>query len=170
MTNMPISKRDKLDPPVKILDTESDRTRKIINYNRMNKNKSYSLVINSQDLNNETNNYISNTKDRCSNIHQNNNFNNLVEQQNQNSKKSPNTNRNLKNIYFKKEFISRNNNELSEENNKNTIPTSSTQRKNIFTIQEEMKKNADKNTKKIYSYINSQNANKFTIKRTNNSI
>ena len=34
-------------------------------------------------------------KDRYSNIHQNNNFNNLVEQQNQNSKKSPNTNRNL---------------------------------------------------------------------------
>ena len=60
---------------------------------------------------------------------------------------------------MKKEFISRNNNEISEENNKNTIPTSSTQRKNIFTIQEEMKKNEDKNTKKIYSYINSQNAN-----------
>ena len=159
MTNMPISKRDKLDPPVKILDTESDRTRKIINYNRMNKNKSYSLVINSENLNNETNNYISNTKDRCSNIHQNNNFNNLVEQQNLNSKNSPNTNRNLKNIYFKKEFISRNNNELSEENNKNTIPISSTQRKNIFKIQEEMKKNEDKDTKKRYSYINSQNAN-----------
>ena len=87
-------------------------------------------------------------KDRCFNIHQknnsiqknqNNNFNNLVEQQNQNLKKSPITNRNLKNIYLKKEFILRNNNEISEENNKNTIPTSSTQRKNIFIIQEEMK-------------------------------
>ena len=61
----------------------------------MNKTKSFSLVINSQNLNNETNKYISNMKDRCSNIHQNNNFNNLVEQQNQNSKKSPNINRNL---------------------------------------------------------------------------
>ena len=46
-----------------------------------------------------------------------------------------------------------------EEYNKNTIPTSSTQRKNIFKIQEEMKKNEDKDTKKRYSYINSQNAN-----------
>ena len=60
---------------------------------------------------------------------------------------------------MKKEFILRNNNEISEENNKNTIPTSSTQRKNIFIIQEEMKKNEDKDTKKIYSYINSKNAN-----------
>ena len=52
MTNIPISKRNILDPPVKILETESDRTRKIINYNWMNKNKSFSLVINSQNLNN----------------------------------------------------------------------------------------------------------------------
>ena len=55
MTNMPISKRNILDPPVKVLETESDRTRKIINYNRKNKTKSFSLVINSQNLNNETN-------------------------------------------------------------------------------------------------------------------